>query len=200
MATKTTSLGSLTALKAYLKIQSGNTTQDAILSRLGDAISENIESWTNRIFVTRNVVEYYDGDGRDRLKLRSYPVKTLNSLKTRWTLFDSFVTVQSTDYELDDFHGIVYYRGVIGPNHQFPFSPRSILIDADYGFDIQDGPLLPQDIVMAYYDWCKFVYGRWSSDVVLATNASSTGKSISVGKKPPADIADLLDGWRKVRL
>ncbi len=69
----------LAAAKAWLGVTTDN--DDVLLATLISQISRAIYNSINRSFVLpRNVVESYDGLGRDRLLLRSWPVGAITSV------------------------------------------------------------------------------------------------------------------------
>ncbi len=72
-------LVSLAQLKAHLGVQS--TADDLVLARLISQISRAISTYLNRPFIwPRNVVDVFDGNGRDRLQLRHWPVVAVTSV------------------------------------------------------------------------------------------------------------------------
>lgn len=72
-------LVSLTQLKAHLGVQSNG--DDILLGSLISQISRAIASYVSRPFIwPRNVVDTFDGNGRDKIQLRHWPVISVSSL------------------------------------------------------------------------------------------------------------------------
>ncbi len=70
---------SLAQLKAHLGVQS--TGDDLVLASLISQISRAISTYLNRPFIwPRNVADVFDGNGRDRIQLRHWPVVAVTSV------------------------------------------------------------------------------------------------------------------------
>ncbi len=61
----------------------GNAATDAVLQTLITAISDAIEKYCRRRFVSRAYDELYDGNGDRRLLLRQYPIQSVQSVRYR---------------------------------------------------------------------------------------------------------------------
>ena len=61
----------------------GNATTNAVLQTLITAISDAIEKYCRRRFVSRAYDELYDGNGDRRLLLRQYPIQSVQSVRYR---------------------------------------------------------------------------------------------------------------------
>lgn len=72
-------LVSLSALKAHLGVQSS--ADDILLSSMISQISRAICTWLNRAFLwPRDVTDIFDGNGRNRIQLRNWPVVSVASV------------------------------------------------------------------------------------------------------------------------
>ena len=72
-------LVSLAAVKNWVGV--ATTTDDALLGALISQISRGVYNYINRAFVLPvNVIEAYDGSGRDQLLLRNWPVGAIASV------------------------------------------------------------------------------------------------------------------------
>jgi hypothetical protein len=72
-------LVSLSALKAHLGVQSS--ADDVLLASMIGQISRAICTWLNRAFIwPRDVTDYFDGNGRNRIQLRNWPVVAIKSV------------------------------------------------------------------------------------------------------------------------
>jgi len=84
-------LVSLSALKAHLGVQSS--ADDILLSSMISQISRAICTWLNRAFLwPRDVTDIFDGNGRNRIQLRNWPVVSIASV-----IVDGQKIPQSTD-------------------------------------------------------------------------------------------------------
>ncbi|MCW2275051.1 hypothetical protein GJ654_09995 [Rhodoblastus acidophilus] len=84
-------LVSLSALKAHLGVQSS--ADDILLSSMISQISRAICTWLNRAFLwPRDVTDIFDGNGRNRIQLRNWPVVSVASVS-----IDGQAIPQSTD-------------------------------------------------------------------------------------------------------
>lgn len=70
MAVDAYALVSLATVKTY----TGVTGEDALLEALIDAISDRIETFCGRLFLTRTHKEWYDSNGTTELLLNNYPI------------------------------------------------------------------------------------------------------------------------------
>jgi hypothetical protein len=92
MATKATTLFGLQAVKDYVKAQ-GNS-HDAQLTRIADGVSERIETFTRRKFVTRTVADKtIDGNGKSSVRFPDFPIISISQLSLRWNFWDAFQVV-----------------------------------------------------------------------------------------------------------
>jgi len=84
-------LVTLGALKAHLGVQSS--ADDILLSSMLSQISRAICTWLNRAFIwPRDVTDIFDGNGRNRIQLRNWPVISIAALTV-----DGRPVAQSTD-------------------------------------------------------------------------------------------------------
>jgi hypothetical protein len=60
-----------------------DSSQDALLTALITAVSDAVEKWCRRYFLSRAFDELYDGTGDRRLLLRQYPVQQVTSVRYR---------------------------------------------------------------------------------------------------------------------
>jgi uncharacterized phiE125 gp8 family phage protein len=194
VATKATTLFSLDVVKAHIKATA--TTHDAVLARFADAVSERIETFTQRAFVTRARTETIDGSGRASIRFSTYPVISVTTLSYRNTLRDAFVDYLASDFVLDGQTGTVHL--VCG---EFPRSPLAVKGVLSVGFGAQDSATLPADVVQMGLDYVKFLYDRWKSDAIAlgSVNVAAGGSAVFVPDLPK-EMKDALAPWVKRRL
>ena len=193
MATKSTTIFSLTKVKSYLGVEGAN--HDALLDQIADGVSERVEAYTGRTFVTRAVTETLDGDGKQFLYLRNYPVVSVTSLKIRYSLLDEWTVLNvAAETVLDARRGRLYLNSM-----HFPWGPLSIEVVYSAGWGAQDAVALPQDLVQAALDYVKFVYDRKTVGATLAASMTIGPNTVSVVPDIPTDVKRVLDSYRKVR-
>ena len=78
MATSTTSITSLQALKRYLRLTTSD--DDRLLTELLDAATSRIEEFCQRVFVTATYKQFIDGSGTGTLSIPNYPVTAIRRL------------------------------------------------------------------------------------------------------------------------
>lgn len=194
--TKATSLFSLSTLKQYLKIDSDNTEYDERLVIIGDGISERAERIAGRLFVSRQLTQLLDGSGRYDLWLHHYPVKSVSSLRFRYSLLGEWIVVDvATQLAIDLDLGILYLKEL-----SFPKGPLRVELTHVVGFDEKDGDGLPADVVQASLDYTKLVYNRWDSGGVMASSISIGPQSVSVVLDVPRDIVQVFERYRPKRI
>lgn len=102
----------LSALKPWLRLVVSQVEHDQVLEQLANSVTEELERWTARVFVSRAISETFDsteqigaqrGCAVRRFVLRGYPVTT--SPLTTFTI--DGVAVDADDYVLDASAGIV---------------------------------------------------------------------------------------------
>jgi hypothetical protein len=70
-------LFTLAELKSFLNYP--DTSKDDELSRVVDAVSWFVNSFTGRKLLARDLTEYYDGDGTNKLYVDNYPINSSSS-------------------------------------------------------------------------------------------------------------------------
>lgn len=101
MALSSTCLwASLADLKPWLGFSASDVAHDAMLEARANAVTEEIERETGRVWVSRSITETLHGTGTALLYLRAYPVSAL-------TLTCDGVAVDAADYVLDAEAGIL---------------------------------------------------------------------------------------------
>lgn len=105
MALSTTCLwASLDDLKPWLGLTATDVAHDAMLEQRANAVTEELERETGRIYVSRSITERPDGLGRAVLALRGYPNVSIAAF-TR-----DGEAVSSDDYVLDADAGLIWRK------------------------------------------------------------------------------------------
>jgi len=93
------SLTTLARVRDVLNAQSGVTTSDAVLELLIDAASARIIGYCGRNFRVNTYTEYHNGDGKDRLFLKQFPVISVTSLYDSYDrTYAAADLIATTDY------------------------------------------------------------------------------------------------------
>lgn len=189
-ATQATTLFGLSAVKSWLKVS--DSSQDALITQIADAVSQRVEAVTKRAFVTRSFTETRDGDGKLLLLLRHYPISV-------WTSFTVKDTpdgtpnpfVNGTDFDLDVRLGRLLMR-VQAITRGF----QNVVATYTAGFDAQDGAALPQDVYEAGLDYVKVVYSEFDANAIAANSVALGPSTFVLKPQLPYGIKSVLDQWR----
>lgn len=94
---------SVDELKPYVRFTPGvDVDHDQMLELRAEAVTQELERETGRIFVTRTITnEIHTGTGSRRLELRYYPVTAITTLTV------DGAAVDSADYSLDSATGVI---------------------------------------------------------------------------------------------
>jgi hypothetical protein len=145
--------------------------------------------------VTQTVTEYGDPKGREFFRLRHYPVASVTTMRMRAGFNAAWETVAAGDYEADLETGTIYLK-----NLAFYCGPRTVEVVYTAGYDAQDGPALPADLVGAALEWVKFVFTRAENGFLNATSFSGGGHWVAPVAGLPKDLLDRVMAHRRVRL
>ena len=96
MATSTTAITSLQALKRYLRLTT--TDDDRMLVELLDAATSRIETFCQRTFVTASYKQFIDGSGPAQIMLPNFPVTAVRRLG--WSRKNAISVTASTATDL----------------------------------------------------------------------------------------------------
>lgn len=195
-ATKATTLFSLDAVKSWLGSTSSK--DDDILAVIADAVSGRLESVTGRQYVTRTgVVEGYNGVGSRALLVRHFPVIAVASLTLKRSEADTPVTlVEGADFDVDKQAGEIRARQGI----RFTAGFQNIVLTYSHGFDVQDGPALPADLVQAALSYVKLVYSEKTTNTDAASSVNIGNQNFILKPGIPWGIKSVLDNWTRRRI
>ena len=188
-ATRSTTLVTFVRAKDYLGTEVNARDEDIVT--MADAASEFIENHTGRRFVTRQLVETFDGNGRQDLQLEAFPTTGVGQVSIARTFGGTPEVLASSTYAVDLVLGRVHLDGDV-----FTRGFQNVAITHSPGFGDQDAPTLPEDIVHACLELVKM---RWDERRAHATAASTIaiGNTQYVLKSEwPRHILDTLEQWR----
>jgi hypothetical protein len=195
--TKTSTMFSLATLKDYLKAT--GTGHDATIVRIGDGVSEKIESLIKRQVVKRSVTETKSGTNTGKLQLLYFPIASVESAKYRFTLLDAWINLDVVnEVEIDAFRGYLLLKQLFWPK-----GPQLVQVAYTAGFGTKDDAdgNIPADIFGAGLDFAKWCYDRWKSDTISTSSLTvSGGGSAMLVPGIPNDVKEALEGWAPLRI
>lgn len=202
-------LADLATLKAELGITNGDS--DALLNRALDAASARIVSYTGREFAKETLIETLPGSGSFTLMLTRTPVLSITGITA------DGVTVSASDYVLKDAGaGLVFskyswlntsgsYSGISRiPNSGAAQDLYAVTYQAGYALPGEGSRTLPFDIEQAalmlatgFYQSRQRQVGVKSEDIKDVYRVEYFDQSASMQGGMPADVAGILDPWRR---
>lgn len=164
------------------------TPDDGRYALMADAATADLEQAIDVPFVQRTITETFSGDGKCAHALNSGPVKSITS----FTINGS--PVDPTTYVLDPDSAIITFT-----SGSFSCGVKNIVIAYVAGYDVQDGPALPADIVAAALNLGKAIHDLAVSNAIAATSVSLGPSSmVVVPSKRPAIVQGVIDNWAGV--
>jgi hypothetical protein len=130
-------LATLDDLKTYCGIKPDATDADALLTRLLEAVSKQVEGYCSRSFVFGERTEQRSGTGSDVLLLRDLNVTAVSSLSIDGRVIPAAVGATGSGFVFDD--STIYLRGYI-----FSRGRKNITVTYTAGFNP-----LPADLSQA---------------------------------------------------
>ena len=179
-------LTALAVLKEHLKIETGQTGDDAFLTSLIDRASQFIKRYTGRVLNQTTLTETYDALGSPVLLLRDFPVVSVTSVhESIDQVFDATTLVPAADYYVNLRKGRIT-RTSGAPWLSYPDAVQ-VVYSAGYA-------TIPTDIEMVALELCAAKWRR-------RRNEGLSGKTLSDGSVmffTPADMTADLE--RSLRL
>lgn len=170
---------------------------ELLLEQIINAVSQYAQEFCRRKFHDDDYTEYYDGTGKQYLRLEQYPVNTLTTLKY-YDYVNQIVEQTFTnheDYELYAEEGMIYKPGFFQRGHK----NYEVVYNAGY-------TTIPDDLKQAATEMCKWLYsirdkagvkseriGRYA----ITFTAGSEGARI-MGQEVPAHIINLFAPYIKL--
>jgi hypothetical protein len=176
--------GNLTTL-ANLKsvLRQDVTTDDTLLKAIITRISQAIAKLCNRTFYARDIVEYHDGDGTDRIISKQYPVNSISSIYDDVDrAYTSDTLIDSTDYVFYSDNGRICLDGLV-----FDVGLKNVKLSYNAGYSY-----VPQELEQACIKMCIAEY----LESVGAINAIEAQDFVYKPKKLRDDAQLILDKYR----
>jgi uncharacterized phiE125 gp8 family phage protein len=155
-------LVTLNEVKEYLRVKNSSD-YDEIIEMLIDGVSHKCNSYTNRLLVSRELTEYYDGNGKNYLFLNQYPVTSDK---------DEIEIYVDTDREYGDDTKVDASEIIIDSNkgkitlEETAFSSGAQTVKVVYtgGYTVTGTVTLPYDLREAVRKQIKFEFTKWKEN------------------------------------
>ena len=85
--------GDLTLAKLYLGVDTSDTSHDDVITQAVNAASWYCNTYTRRLLKSRELTEYYSGDGSDVLYVDNYPVTAITAIYTVYRKSDELALI-----------------------------------------------------------------------------------------------------------
>lgn len=176
---------SLDAVKPYLRLALTDVSHDTILEALCNAVTEEIEQATGRIYLTRTVTsEKHTGTGTPRLALDRYPVSAIS------TLTEDDVSVTSTLYWLESDAGILTkYDGATWSTADV----GNVVCTYTAGYARASIPALVQQTAL---ELLRHRYADWSAGADTVSAMTLGGQQYLPRSTWPYQVKDAIDRLR----
>jgi hypothetical protein len=179
-------LTTLAAVKAWATIT--NTNSDAVLAPLITAASRWVLGYVGRSSVLPKLLnERYDGGGKDRLYLRSYPVLSIASLVIGQTAISAAPTPGAgvgwqAGYLLEPWDGIPpgQIQALDLRGHWFHRGRQNVLVSYTAGYQVTGETATVPASPGPYTYTAQAPYGPWASDAGV-TYANGTAMTLVTG-------------------
>ncbi len=134
-------LTSLATVKAYLNVQTTN--DDAVITRLIQAVSSNLSAWLGRTFTPTRYLEYRNGQGQTAMSVKNFPILAVSNVQTAaWgvipvgTPVSPLNTQQQPGYYFD--RSTIYLQG-----YNFETGVQNVLLDYTAGTVASETDVIP---------------------------------------------------------
>lgn len=175
--------------KAYLKIPTLETSQDALIEFFINASSEMLERECDRVLKAQTgLVEYQDGRGQNIILLKQYPVITVDELSVdNDSKFGPLTQLDPTEYDVtDDQNAVVLLGGVFQKGY------RNIRIEYSAGY-----ATVPSDLEHACL-WLVFWYNSTrNAQDIGRTSKSKEGETVSYLQEAPAEVKNAILRYKR---
>lgn len=177
-------------ISSYLDIQSATSEQQAWMQALSDGISKAIQNHCGRDLAKGTYTENYDGSGRRILKLRQYPIISVNSVT--YTDTNGIQTaVVATDYIIYLEEGWLKLKSIAAHSSVWIKGDQDYEIIYDAGYDP-----LPDDIKLACRKWVANEFQKIEQKLHAVQSRNLGDEVINYQvSEIPADVKKLLERY-----
>lgn len=162
--------------------------QDAVLTIIGDRVSEDLERETGRTFKKRaGVVDVLDGRGGRAVALHRVPVLAVSAVTV------AGAALAADQYAVETRVGLVRLKH----GRVFPEDVANVQVTYDAGYEDAD---LPSDAIGTALDIARYLYDRISAGAIVASSISIGGSNLSIVPGLPRDLRNAVDRLRSARM
>jgi hypothetical protein len=178
-------LTSLERVKDYLR--DTGTENDPWYEQMIGAVTDAVQSYCDRLFAEAAYSEKYDGNGKDQLRLKQYPISAVTSL----AIDDDAVDLTDADeYQLYADEGIICL-----PYGIFSKGRRNVEVAYTAGYST-----IPEDLEQAVIEWIALKWHERQENRIGITNkGGNVAGSLSFAQDDiPPEVRKILDLYRRL--
>lgn len=198
-------LSLLATLKSWLPINSSTTTDDATLSRLLTAVSQDFQRATNRPDILQaSYTEARQGDGSSRMIAFHWPIVSITSLTVAGLTVPLSADKIAAGYYIDQDIDPERIWNIYLNGYSFTDgAPVVLAYEAGYvqpgtGGTLSPGQVpLPGDVEQAVLDWCAYRY-KERPNVAASSRRSTEGESVATEMiDAPPNVLQVIERYRR---
>lgn len=191
-------LTTLADVKEYLGITSGDTAQDGVLCSIATVVTYWMERYTGRKLKTRSLTEIYNGNGRDVLYTKNYPITSSASEIAVYVdddgAFGADTKLDATSLRIDGDNGVIHLVDDV-----FSEGPQNVKVVYTAGYGAGTS-LVPFDLVGAFFEFIGFLWKRKTGKQWELTGLNVTQGGVTyLDEWAPKTVRNVLDGYRSHR-
>ena len=206
--TKDTTIWTLAQVRTHMDILDNedgtpDTSKDAGLVSVADAISELVEEKTHQTLVARTFTDEHDGEryqGRERVYLYKAPIVSVASVKVRrfpTDPDDRIETVETRDYQIDkgtaNRYGSIWFH-----SYAIPYGIANVTVTYDAGYGEKGSLNLPQALVFAGLEMLKITFNQADKNQAGFRTIDIGDNTLRLENSWPKQITDAMKAWRRV--
>lgn len=180
MAILSYAIVTLDEARTWLKVNAGQEQHDFAIETIVNGITDDLESMSGRVFKARDLTEVYDGNGRESLTLRKWPVNSVASIAIDGD------TLSEDDYTID--HRLGRVRLVSGL-----FDSGFQNIDVTYNAGYAEPATVPAHVTKLALDLLSYFYPQWVTGSLPVTSISlGNSGNMQVNSSIPRHLRDAI--------
>lgn len=183
MAVASTTVVTQAEFRTFLNIPSDETGMNDMIDAILDGLNDAIEDHIGVALINTDYDEYYDGEGKQELWLKHYPVNSITSIT------DDGDTIASSEYHLYSDMGLIQLDD---SDSGFTDDYKSVHVQYSAGHGT-DRDSIPRPIKLALKIWASLVY----KGMTYESQRSGEGQIQNVGQATmPSAVRALLEPYR----
>ncbi|MCK9569952.1 fasciclin domain-containing protein [Candidatus Pacearchaeota archaeon] len=191
-------LPALADIKEYLGITSGDVASDGVLCSIATVVTYWMERYTGRKLKSRSLTEIYNGNGRDVLYTKNYPITSSASEIAVYVdddgVFGADTKINATSLRIDGDNGVIH---LIDDVFSEGVQNVKVVYTGGYGAGTT---LVPFDLVGACFEFIGFLWKRKTGKQWELTGLNVTQGGVTfLDEWAPKTVRHVLDGYRSHR-